>query len=74
MKQKPKGTAEVEQLRAIKERDQASNEEIARKIGVSTVTVFRWFERDRLPSPMGLNLLRLFLQRDERDKKKRGAK
>lgn len=67
MKAKPKrGTAEVEALRAIKERDQASHEELARKIGVSMGAVYGWLMRDRLPGPMAQRALRKYLARDER--------
>lgn len=67
MKQKPKrGAAEVDQLRAIKERDQATNEELAHDIGVTAVTVYRWLVGQRVPAPLALRALRRFLARDER--------
>jgi DNA-binding transcriptional regulator YiaG len=67
MKAKPKrGTAEVEALRAIKDRDQASHEELARLIGVSMAAVYGWLARGRTPGPMALKALRRFLARDER--------
>jgi DNA-binding transcriptional regulator YiaG len=66
MKQKPKGTAEIEALRAIKDRDQATNEELAHKIGVTAVTVFRWLKGEHTIAPLALKALRRFLARDER--------
>ena len=65
MKAKPKrGTAEVEALRKIKDRDQASCAELGIRIGVSLGAVYGWLERGRLPGPLALKALRRFLKRD----------
>lgn len=56
-------TNEIEQLRQIKEREKISYEGLARELGVSFQTIYRWLKKGSNPSVMGLRTIREYLGR-----------
>lgn len=53
---------EIEKLKQYKEEKDISYEKLAREIGVSYRTLFRWLNEDSKPSDMGLKIIKDFLE------------
>jgi len=54
---------ELDQLRQFKDQENISYEKLAREIGISYRTLFRWLNGESKPSDMGLKIIKEFLER-----------
>ena len=56
---------EIKILKKIMEEMKISQEKVAREIGVSSRTIFRWLHHRHEPSDLGLSQLRRFIKKYE---------
>lgn len=54
---------EIKQLKKIKEQENISYDELARKIGVNLRNVYRWLKEDIEPGQMAMKLIQGFLEK-----------
>ena len=55
----------IQELKAIKEREDISYENIARELGVTTMSVRNWMVGGRRPMPVMRKIIREFIERHE---------
>jgi len=60
-------TKEIRELRDLRQRSGMTYEQIARQIGVSSMTVYHWLKRNQRPSAMARQLIRSYLMRAKID-------
>ena len=53
----------IDRLKEIKEREALTYEEMARKLGVSWRTLYRWLNKNNKPSPMASMRIAEFIRR-----------
>jgi transcriptional regulator with XRE-family HTH domain len=56
---------EVAELKKIMKKHGLSLEKVARELGISSRTVFRWIHGENKPSDLALKQLREFLEKNE---------
>jgi transcriptional regulator with XRE-family HTH domain len=64
----------IEQLRRIKKQKGYTYDAMAKAMGVTLVTVFRWLHKQNEPSPMGREKIAAYVERIALDKSSDGRK